>query len=1324
MFDILSILFIAGLAGQAIRASFGLSKSYSKDKEISSKRFIGSMAVGGLGGILVPTLIVSPLTLTAVTLTLAIMGGFFVASLSERAYQMLTDNKKKDRISAISRTLTAIALILTTSIFIMPVELPESPISVILNKQNETINVVPGTIFCVSRILAEGTHYIGALHSPDITPEGMRLVHESIEFYNESIVDTVTPYNFTYNSTCHNNITNISYPCEKTIVKYNKTYKDIERNRTIITYTDLGKKSYAPKELVALKESQQDKVEKRRKELSSKLQEFERISYTGTFTLAEDTEIEMCFRAPNWDEIQSGAKKGEGVISYMTGDDSENSTWWGTYDYRADIENETDVDLCLYVNGTNKWQGRAICTNPSKGNISIYYNSATNFTISNGTTEVGWFEEDAHRNYSIATAHNADAMAHFTFDDFHSNATFHDTLEGNDFIILDGVRNCTESVFGNCALTIYNAVGDYGVDFKTFASEDVKAVCWFNRQNTATSGTAMGAMMGNGAYTMYTYVGKADPYSIMWYDGTVYDSGYDVAANTWELICVNNINWGAGTYDIWLNAVKINSSTMRSVNTYDNKFNFYQSAYSAGDIFLKDDLRFYNDTLSTAEMSALYNNSLDLNMQIGAEESAAVNTAPTIADANISPTTGYTDTLFYGNVTGIENDTGDTLTGYCQIWNGYVKFGSVWNSTILNNTMKNICNITPSNTTVGETWKFEMWVGDGTVNSSKLNSTSVTILDSPMVFTNISVSPANVTENSTGRWIFKANVTDADGVNGSKCILRRTVYCSICEDYYWSLRLPSNDKAQSVAQYSEFGNIFRADNRNESAWFELDNFTDGNIYKWAINDNTSDRMEVTDISSTLINITHNGSVHNSVFPNIWWLDRVCQEACGARTEHQIYKDHPFIIKKTIVNISHNFTEHSLVGLNYTGNPNKNLDNYRCNSSYDTYDSVSHMDSPYCTYVLSLTEAEVRDYAMVSRNSSYTSTQVFWDEGTASGLSMTPTYYEVWSSQTNAINSYTIDILHCTTSTNSTFNETNVAWTSTDNGVTWIQVNGTPDTGTFPIGSGHQIQWDLTCFDDNDKNYTSTMWTDDIGKVFYYPSRTVVEFIYSEYGSEDFDLNGTHSNILDIRFLVGSDPDGGIITVNATLVNASDLSYIATINLSFGQDNLDVNITFNSTSVADGEYKILTVVVDDEGKITNYTTEDNFTILNMVDTAYEFTGCSGMSLLRFTNCSPDWTHYPSEPQGQTDSCPLLNITNNGTLIGNINSRVAGALNNGWYIYIGNQSGVTNAVNISTTDWQRIYTGLNFNVSQEVWLYAKCAEVTSAPGQNIDINITAN
>jgi len=107
---------------------------------------------------------------------------------------------------------------------------------------------------------------------------------------------------------------------------------------------------------------------------------------------------------------------------------------------------------------------------------------------------------------------------------------------------------------------------------------------------------------------------------------------------------------------------------------------------------------------------------------IGAEESA--NTPPEIIANVTSPTIVYSNTDWLVNMTITDADAGDTITGYVQFYVNDVVSGSVYSQTVTNNTNTLIATLGNGNYSTNDNLTAEVWGGEGTVNTSKINITA------------------------------------------------------------------------------------------------------------------------------------------------------------------------------------------------------------------------------------------------------------------------------------------------------------------------------------------------------------------------------------------------------------------------------------------------------------------------------------------------------------------------------------------------------------------------------------------------------------------------
>ena len=141
----------------------------------------------------------------------------------------------------------------------------------------------------------------------------------------------------------------------------------------------------------------------------------------------------------------------------------------------------------------------------------------------------------------------------------------------------------------------------------------------------------------------------------------------------------------------------------------------------------------------------------------------AANTAPTITANVTSPTNVYTNTDWMLNLTVTDPDAGDTLTAYTQFYVNGTASGPEHSLVVSNNTNTNVANLSSSSFFKGANLTAEFWAGDGTVNTTKENTTEVTVLNSPPSKVNLSYPENNDTifTNRTPRFNWTA-ATDAD----------------------------------------------------------------------------------------------------------------------------------------------------------------------------------------------------------------------------------------------------------------------------------------------------------------------------------------------------------------------------------------------------------------------------------------------------------------------------------------------------------------------------------------------------------------------------------
>ena len=207
--------------------------------------------------------------------------------------------------------------------------------------------------------------------------------------------------------------------------------------------------------------------------------------------------------------------------------------------------------------------------------------------------------------------------------------------------------------------------------------------------------------------------------------GTVEDTKTAFTTGSYQFACVTRDDNGDTTF--YKNGVELDSPTSKSLVHKDSDFYIGRTEYYAQDARgfdgLIDEVGIWERVLSSSEISDLYNGG------DGITYTDVFNTAPTINAHSTSPASVYTNTNFLQYLT-IWDGEADTLTGYVQFYKDNAKIGSVQSHTASNNSNTLIATLTSANFVKGDVLIAEYWAGDGTVYTSKTNSSSETVLNS------------------------------------------------------------------------------------------------------------------------------------------------------------------------------------------------------------------------------------------------------------------------------------------------------------------------------------------------------------------------------------------------------------------------------------------------------------------------------------------------------------------------------------------------------------------------------------------------------------------
>jgi len=258
------------------------------------------------------------------------------------------------------------------------------------------------------------------------------------------------------------------------------------------------------------------------------------------------------------------------------------------------------------------------------------------------------------------------------------------------------------------------------------------------------------------------------------------------------------------------------------------------------------------------------------------------------------------------------------------------------------------------------------------------------------------------------------------------------------------------------------------------------------------------------------------------------------------------------------------------------------------------------DTDNCVYLESFNATDLGKIEYMSRNSSYSKSCFGVNNRKIGGIDTTDTFYIGFETASTA-GKYTVRYANGSSGTNVSFNDSKVAWSSTDDAVTWTQAEFTPDIWYSTIKDGDLFQLGVYVENTTGANYTNfSLHTDEIGDVNWPISKPNIEYYQSAGGGTDEYLNGTHSGNMTIRVNVAKDPDGvGTVKHNLTLRN-TDGSWYYTINGSFNSsDDSDVDMVFDTRNILNGLYKMnVTAIADDKSSdVQSYLTSNNFTIGN-------------------------------------------------------------------------------------------------------------------------------
>jgi hypothetical protein len=526
-----------------------------------------------------------------------------------------------------------------------------------------------------------------------------------------------------------------------------------------------------------------------------------------------------------------------------------------------------------------------------------------------------------------------------------------------------------------------------------------------------------------------------------------------------------------------------------------------------------------------------------------------------------------------------------------------------------------------------------------------LTYNNFTIDNTPPSCVLVSRTPADLNDSSTGIFNVLINCTDSNGLNVSLsgnhywAFVTRTLDSFIIATgipNYWSDRYPNNSLGVTGVLTPPY-KIWKAQDRNEGRWYEnLTGLSDctgfspcyqilNDTFSYSIEDGAYGRLNITNTStSALINYTHFvdlATFRQSVY--ITYENMTLQ----AKYNYTIKKDNYILIKRfdsqTYRGIQ-NYTVNFLKNFAVTDGPSKSLRAFYCNISYSPTGSTPPGSSANCVLGNAIYKADLETIVIAEKNSSYSKSAYAVTNGQFGGIKTTAEYYLGYTSEeSGAGKSYEFRYANGTNKADVAFNDSKIAWTTSDGGVTWVQANFTPDIfSTNTRKENDEFQFGIYISDLAGNVYKNfTFISDPIAPTNHPITSPLILNYYCPTLGNDTNLNGTHTGIMTIHVSVAKDPDGiGTVAHNLTLRNV-DGTFNYTINGSFySADDGDVWINFNTNKVPTGVYRMdISARADDNLlNIKNSTTDANFSIIsfpviNLISPADEATWTSSSTV---------------------------------------------------------------------------------------------------------------
>jgi len=482
------------------------------------------------------------------------------------------------------------------------------------------------------------------------------------------------------------------------------------------------------------------------------------------------------------------------IAEFWAGDGSENSTKENTTE--AVVYGNKKIINCsnmynnipIVINGSNGFtidgEKQIVWTYCLGTEIYLYYNNYSDYVVENSETQLPTeveFGNGTSYNPEEVWDSNFLMVQHMQENPSDSTPQAIDSTSNNN----DGICNDTMSS-GNMvdgkidgALNFSGAASD-SIEISNDASLDIYDAitlsAWINPYSLSGDHWIFNKYSTAARYFQFR-VNYASDGLIAFMLG--YNSGasftYSYASNS--LLALSQPNYLVATWDksvdsgnlkIFLNGSEVNYDTQNTLtssispNDLELYIGSYGKTYAEGGWFngMIDEARIENITRNSTYINQTYQNVIGtLGYGNLLDEP---NNAPTITASVTKPDTVYTNTDWMLNLTVTDPDDGDTITSYTQFYVNDSEVGSVASYEITNNTNINVANLSSLSFGKGANLTAEFWAGDATVNTTKENTTQVTVQNSvPTDPTDITGFLANlyVTDSLT---VTASGGTDAD----------------------------------------------------------------------------------------------------------------------------------------------------------------------------------------------------------------------------------------------------------------------------------------------------------------------------------------------------------------------------------------------------------------------------------------------------------------------------------------------------------------------------------------------------------------------------------